>query len=480
MKRSKKTTRLITLVCVLAAACIGTVAVLRHEEKKEQIRSANEIVLQIPADSVTALSWETDETALSFHKEENWIYDEDAAFPVDAKKITELLTPFEALQAAFIIEEAEDLSQYGLEEPTCTIHLTTADDTAYEIRLGSFSTMDAQRYVSIGDGLVYLLPEDPMELYSAQLKDMILNDDPLSYDRIHSISFSGDVDYTIEYEEDSPAALREDDVYFTDRAGTAVPLDTPSVSTFLSYMTTLKPDDYVTYKVTEEELTQYGLDEPELTVTVDYSLTPDEEEEIRETYILHIGRNRDDVKAAEEAMQQAEAEGNEDFIPESVPAYARVGDSSIVYVLSDYDYGMLSAVTFNDLRHDEVFAADFEAVTSVDVTLDGSTYTLTTFTEEDTPVVWKYDEQVVDISAFQSALMELLAETFTEETPAGQEEISLTVHLSDEAHPQIGISLYRYDGETCLAQVDGVPFALVRRSTVVDLMESVRSIVLKK
>lgn len=40
------------------------------------------------------------------------------------------------------------------------------------------------------------------------------------------------------------------------------------------------------------------------------------------------------------------------------------------------------------------------------------------------------------------------------------------------------ISLYRYDGSSCLAVVDGVPTALVERSQVVDLIEAVNAIVL--
>ncbi|MEI3581020.1 MAG: hypothetical protein V8Q30_14120 [Acutalibacteraceae bacterium] len=40
----------------------------------------------------------------------------------------------------------------------------TAGETDYEIQLGNYSTMDAQRYVSTGDGNVYLASSDPAEL----------------------------------------------------------------------------------------------------------------------------------------------------------------------------------------------------------------------------------------------------------------------------------------------------------------------------
>ncbi len=59
-----------------------------------------------------------------------------------------------------------------------------------------------------------------------------------------------------------------------------------------------------------------------------------------------------------------------------------------------------------------------------------------------------------------------------------KEEISLTVHLDNEAHPTVQIALYRYDGEQCLAVIDGTPVSLVPRSPVVDLIEAVNAIVL--
>lgn len=50
---------------------------------------------------------------------------------------------------------ADDLAQYGLEEPECTITVTA--DTETVISVGSETSLDGLRYVSIGDGSVYLV-----------------------------------------------------------------------------------------------------------------------------------------------------------------------------------------------------------------------------------------------------------------------------------------------------------------------------------
>ena len=89
--------------------------------------------------------------------------------------------------------------------------------------------------------------------------------------------------------------------------------------------------------------------------------------------------------------------------------------------------------------------------------------------------VWQGE---IDFAGLQAAVEALAASEFTEEAPAEQLEISFTAHLDSETFPQVEAALYRWDGESCLAVVDGEPVCLVDRSAVVDLMEAVRTIVL--
>jgi hypothetical protein len=72
----------------------------------------------------------------------------------------------------------------------------------------------------------------------------------------------------------------------------------------------------------------------------------------------------------------------------------------------------------------------------------------------------------------------LSADSFTSSEPTEKTEISLTLTLNLEGEPQISIDLYRNNGSTCIAVVDGSPVSLVERSAVVDLIEAVNAIVL--
>jgi len=469
MKRSKK---LYILLGVLIVVCIATFAVVRHEEHKEKIKNSDEIILKVPYDSVESLSWTDKSNTLSFHKAETWLYDEDEAFPVDEERIKELLKPFEEFGVSFIIEDVEDYGQYGLDSPECSINLKTADKS-YEIKLGTFSKMDSMRYVSIGDGKVYLVKNDPLDYYDATLKDLIKNDKAPAFDKVSEIEFSGSENYRVVYEENSPNSYSKDDVYFAKLGDKTLPLDASRVKNYLSKISKLGLTDYVTYNASDEQLKKYGLDAPELTVTVNYT-TKEDKEEVLNTFVLHISRDPEERKAAESKKDGSEDESKD----EKITAYARVGDSKIVYKISSDSYKDLTAASYDSLRHLEVFWADFADVKQIDVSLEGATYSLTSEKKGDERTYY-YKQEEAELEDFKKALGNIKAEKFTDEQPSEKKEIGMTLHLDNENFQKVQIELYRYDATYCLAVVDGKPVSLVKRSNVVDLIEAVHAIILR-
>lgn len=468
----RKATKLYALLGVLLVVCIAAFAVSRYEEKKEQIKNSGEVILEIPTDSVTALSWTNESGTFSFTKDETWVYDDDNAFPVDEEKINDLLEQFTSFAAAFAIDDVEDYSQYGLDEPICTIHITVGEES-YTVELGDFSKMDEQRYVSIGDGKVYLVSHDPLDEFDSVLRDMILDDTIPEFDTAKQIAFTGSENYTISYDEETKS-ICADDVYFTD----GKPLDTAVITEWLTSLHELDLTNYVSYNVTDEELETFGLDEPALAITIDYSSSDEDGNETDSgTFVLHLSQNPEELAAYEEAI------ANEEDVLLDVTCYARVGDSQIVYQITQSEFDALTDVSYDALRHQKIFTADFDTVTSIDVTLEGEDYIFTynpPEDEDDADVegTWTYQDTEFDIFDFSYALRALSATNFTVETPTGQEEISLTLHLDNEDFPAFTLTLYRLDGESCIACVDGESVAFVSRDKAVDLIEAVRAVTL--
>lgn len=469
MKRAK---RIYVLLGVLAVVCVAAFAVVHYQEEQERIANTDEVILELDTDAVESLSWSYDDQSLAFHKDENWIYDDDEAFPVDEEKINALLEQFQAFGASFIIEDVTDYGQYGLDDPACTIDIATAD-TSYEIQLGDFSTMDSQRYVSIGDGNVYLVQNDPMDSFEITIRDLIDNDETPDFDQVSSIQFSGEDSYEAVWQEENTYTACADDHYFVQEGDAWLPLDTSRVESYLSAISSLDPEDYVTYTAGEEDLDAFGLDDPELTVTVQYTAEDEDGNQTAETFTISVSRDPAERKSAAAETEEADTEETE----EDITAYVRIDDSKIVYQIAGTSYEKLMAAGYDDLRHREVFAADFDDVTGLEITLEGSTYQITSEGTGDNKT-FSYGEEELEIGDLQSALESLTAASFTEESPDQKEEISLTVTLDNENVQEIQIQLYRYDGEQCLAVVDGEPVSLVPRSSVVDLIEAVNAIVL--
>ena len=214
---------------------------------------------------------------------------------------------------------------------------------------------------------------------------------------------------------------------------------TPTPS-YLDVLSSLDPTDYVTYTAGAEDLDAFGLDDPELTVTILYTAEDEEGNETQETFTLSVSRDPAERAAAEEA------DGDEAETEEEITAYVRVGDSKIVYQIASTSYEKLMAAGYDDLRHREVFAADFGDVTGLEVTLEGSTYQLTSEGDGEDKTFF-YGEEELDTGDLQSALEGLSAASFTDESPDGKEEIALTLTLDP-------------------------------RSSVVDLIEAINAIVL--
>lgn len=449
MNKQKK---LLVMLAALVLVSAVTVVVVRREETKEKIKNTPATILEWS--DISAVSWSYEGNSYAFEKTDGtWVYPEDTAFPVDQEKMEEILAQFEDLGAAFTIEEVEDYGQYGLEKPCCTVTLTQGEETR-TLELGDYSKMDAQRYASLGDGNVYLLSHDPIEEFDTDLSGLIQQDQVPAFAEVEAITLTGD--QTGVFRKTQGQSLCQEDEYFRDSDGG--PLDTDLTENYLYTLESLSLQDYVTYKATEEDLQNCYLDTPAQTVTVTYR---PEEGDTAQEFTLHLGKAPD--KSEEEPGQ----------------AYARVGDSPILYKISESQYAALTACGYDDLRHQNLFTGDFALAQELTVTLEGSTRVFTyEKREEDEEPAWYLGEEQVDLKDIQTALENLTAETFTQDAPRGKEELSLTVTLDREGEHTLKLTFYRQDGTTVLAQANGKTLCTLPRAQVVTLTESFNAILL--
>ena len=158
MNRQKK---LVVLIGVLVVLCAVIAIVSGVQKHIDTISTVDEEIYATAESALTDVSWTKDGSTLHFVKEnDTWQDASDADFPIDQDKMSDFLDHFESVHASFIIENVEDYGQYGLDNPTCTITFTSADGTT-TLQMGDYSTMDEKRYLTLGDGTVYLVDDDP-------------------------------------------------------------------------------------------------------------------------------------------------------------------------------------------------------------------------------------------------------------------------------------------------------------------------------
>ena len=70
--------------------------------------------------------------------------------------------------------------------------------------------------------------------------------------------------------------------------------------------------------------------------------------------------------------------------------------------------------------------------------------------------------------------------SYNSEAPTQKQEMEFTISLDNADYPTLTVSVYRYDGESCLVQLNGETQGLVSRSQISTLREAVTAIALGK
>lgn len=139
-------------------------------------------------------------------------YTDDANFPVDQDKIAERLKLFKEFGVAFEVKMWTIMDSTVWMIRNVQSHWKT-DDKTYEISLGDYSTMDSQRYVSIGDGNVYLVKNDPMDSFNVTIDALVKNDEIPNFNQVEKISeikVSGSTSLDAKYKENDGLSDNED------------------------------------------------------------------------------------------------------------------------------------------------------------------------------------------------------------------------------------------------------------------------------
>ena len=279
-----KQTKTLAALAAALVVCGGAYAALRvWNDRQAQI---DDTVYVTQLSDFTALSFTNGQGELSFTKAEDaWQYDGDDAFPADQEAVEDLAEQIGSLAAIRVINDPEDLSAYGLDEPALQASVTARDGTAVTLLLGDVS--DSYCYAKRTDSdTVYTISTDlPENLESLELLDLAAIPDfpDLRTDTISSLTWeSGGTTLTLTKTETETAGTENGDSSADasssseetepawDVNGTAIPSDNSAFTSLMAQISSLAFDACYDYKGEADTLAECGLDTPVGVLTVTY------------------------------------------------------------------------------------------------------------------------------------------------------------------------------------------------------------------
>lgn len=472
MTRGKK---LVLLLGVLLVLMTVTVLVMEFAPDENAEEEAAVTVFTLDMDQVTGLSWtyEGEEVSLERDAENNWTYPADDAFPLDQSYPDAMVQALSEIQADRIIEEPEDLSEYGLADPVCSI--TVQADETRQLAIGDETSLGGQRYLSLGDGNVYLVDASLLDDFALGLYDIVAKETIPSMTDVSSFQIqSGSTTLTIDYTEEEGLAYSDQYTWFWNQDGTLTALDTGLTSTLLETITSLSWNSCVAYQATQDQLSQWGLDDPSVIVTVSYVESSQVETNETDEDGQPIYETKETPKTF--TLELGDYDGD--------TCYARLAGSTMVYQVDGSVRDTLAAAKGNDLLPQDVLLMDWTEVTGVDITLDGTTYSLNKTVQEETDedgntsetYLYQLDGQTVDIADALDSIQDLEVVGSDAGAQGSKEEISFTFHRDTDSYPTVTLTFYAYDSSSCLESLNGESRLLVDRDGVLDLIETLRGL----
>ena len=442
MKRGKKL--LAMLAALVLIICVFVLVTALNPNDTDESGTAYQTVFKLDPEKVTNIAWNYSD-AVSFTKTENgWVNDADSVFPADKAVLEAMLKALTEVGASKTIENPEDLDQYGLQYPFCSITVT-ADGTTYNLAIGDQNSFNGERYFSMGDGNVYMVKDEIAANFNFGPEGVLLMETIPEMSDITALKVTTKSrSYEIVYEKDSDKAYSSHYTWFMDDKI----LDTENTLKLLSVLQDLEWRSCPDYNATD--LTQYGLDAPEVVATVTYSGT---------TFVLELG------KEVEKGV------------------YARLAGSNMVYLVDDDVLDALKDTTYNDLIPNEVLLMDWETVTSMDIAVDGKTYTLTCEEEADENgcstgnYIWKLNGTKVEGSKITDAFADIEVIHHAVGQEHMDEKISFVFHRNTANFTTIELVIYEFSSEAFLVTFNGESTVLADKTDVQSLVNAVNKIV---
>ena len=335
-----KTVKMILAVVVLGVCCgayAGIKTYVAHQEQKESEEDSEEstTVFTASTDDIKSLDFMVDDTETTFEKDDDsWVKKDETDFPVNQSTLDSAASAIASVGSDRVLEDVDDLSEYGLDSPSNTIKIVTksddedGDDTTTTLYVGDENSSTSQYYVRKDDDekTVYLVAYSCVEPFTKTLNDYAqMEDFPAisSTDTITKISVDGDNSYELSKDEDTST-------WSVKGSGDEEKADSATVNSLVSSFGSMAYNSLADYKC--EDKSKYGLDKPYETITVDYQeevAADDTDENTQDSEAdTNDSEDTDSSEASDETRDDAEQDAKTNTEDSSETADAESEDTA--------------------------------------------------------------------------------------------------------------------------------------------------------
>ena len=494
MKKSTKLVSAVVVLAVLGGVYVGLNTYVSKEEKTESSseEESKTEVFSVKTDDIKSLGFIVDKKAVTFEKkDDSWVKEDETAFPVNQTTLDSAASAIETVEADRVLEDVEDLTEYGLDSPSNTVTVDTDDGTT-KFNIGDENTSTNQYYISKDDddSTVYVVAADTVSPFMNSLYDYAQGEDFPTIDSstVKKVQVSEDKDSYV-LEENSDGATWD---VSGDGSSDKESADTTAAGNVTSGLGSFAFDQFVNYNA--EDLSQYGLDKPYATITVDYQ----EEVEDDSTDSTNSGENDSTASESDsESSDSTDTDSKTTTVDKQLVIYVgdEAGDGSrYVTVDNKQIYTMstdtLSAVidkTPSDLWSLIVNYLSVKNLDQLQVTYGETTNTVNVSRETSTDddgneketTTYQLDGKEIESTTFTTFYNKLInmagQKRLTEAyTPAADPE--MTAVFTDSDKNQTTVTFYTYDTNYYAAVVGDKVF-LVNKMTVKEMFNAYETMV---
>lgn len=310
----KKSMNLITAVAVLvvlSGAYVGVKTYVAKQEEKENAEEEEEKtqVFSISSEDVQSIKFVIDKKEVTFEKNnDEWVKSDERDFPVDQDKLIEAIGSLNNVEADRVLDNVTDTTEYGLDDPTNTITITDKDGKETVLHVGMENASTSQYYVENGEdeSKIYVVADSVFQPFMKTLYDYAKAG---TFPVIDSSTISN---VTVDENDDSYTLTKDDNTglwNIQDKDG-AEKADSAKVSSLTSSIASIAYGSFVNYNC--KDLSEYGLDKPYGTITIDYQEEVEEKSDSSEDGDASEENSTDEQDTTEDKEDISATDSTED------------------------------------------------------------------------------------------------------------------------------------------------------------------------